>query len=295
MGGLNFFKKISENFSERDRYPLTYSDLISFQRAGHFQSLFIYRSLRFFLREKFTPKMKECNKTTWTLHAKERLQERTTISDIELAHILDNNKAVTVGHEYQSNRYSRLVFSPADKEFFIAVQDAKSGTVVTILTIEYWNNLSEKHFDGELTKNDGTHLIPWKKKITKNELQLAASLSNPESKFAKKNKLSSSISITGTYEYSNHPKHISLGSIKTSQLLNQSDSLIETELSEKIKNKLSTRNMSESDLVSINWKFKHDKKPKFYICQENLDLKKLIKTMRISVSNKIKGANQGKA
>ncbi len=110
--------------------------------------------------------LKKYCKACLTDHARERLEERTTRSELELLSILDKNLAVNAGHEYPSNRFSRLVFSPTDKEFFIVVQDANSGTVVTILTIEYWNNLSEKQFDGNLTKIDKTCLTPWKRKIT---------------------------------------------------------------------------------------------------------------------------------
>jgi hypothetical protein len=232
--------------------------------------------------------LEKCNKATLTSHAKERLQERTSISYIELARILDNNLAVNVGHEYPSNRYSRLVFSPTDKEFFIVVQDASNGTVVTILTIEYWNNLSEKQFAGDLTKIGKTCLMPWKRKITKKELMLAAGLSSdPESHASKNSRLSKSISITGTYEYLGFVKYVGFGKIAIDRLLNPIDTLVGTELKETIKLKLFSRNVSESDLVSINWKFKHDKSRVVYDCLGRFDVKKILKSIRKKVSQRI--------
>ena len=61
---------------------------------------------------------KRC-KASLSAHARERLIERTSITELELALILENDRAVTIGNEYPGSRHSRLVFSPADKNFFV--------------------------------------------------------------------------------------------------------------------------------------------------------------------------------
>jgi hypothetical protein len=48
--------------------------------------------------------------------------------------------------EAESTRESKLFFSKIDDQFFIAVQDISDGYVVTVLTLEYWHNLSKKYF-----------------------------------------------------------------------------------------------------------------------------------------------------
>jgi hypothetical protein len=156
------------------------------------------------------------------------------------------------------------------------------GSQLTFLKLYNWDNLNEQHFDG-------VYLFPWREKITKKNMARATSLSVPEHKLPKTIMFSKSIIITATYEYLNHPKHLNIGSLKASHLLEQKYFLLEIGLSEPIKNKLSTKNISECDLISINWKFKHEVEPTSYRCHfsESLDLKNLIKNMQISVSNKI--------
>lgn len=80
-------------------------------------------------------------KTTFTDHALLRVGERLIESQEELASILDNDLAVIVGVEPYSNRLSRVFLSLADHEYYVAVQDFRTGSVITILPIEYYANL----------------------------------------------------------------------------------------------------------------------------------------------------------
>lgn len=88
---------------------------------------------------------KEWN-TNFTDHALLRLNERVSMTPEALGVILDNDEVVSLGTEAGTSRDSKLFFSKDDDKFFIAVQDMKNGYVITILTLEYWHNLSEKHF-----------------------------------------------------------------------------------------------------------------------------------------------------
>ena len=89
-------------------------------------------------------------KTRLTTHALIRLSERTSMTPQSLAEILDSEKYIYLGKERDNNRVSKLFFSKSDDHFYIAVQDSADGDVITILTLEYWHNLSEKYFDTKL-------------------------------------------------------------------------------------------------------------------------------------------------
>ena len=79
--------------------------------------------------------------TTFTIHALDRVAERMDLPRTELAEILDTGRAVTLGVDEYSNRLHRLFFSRVDEQFFVAVQDAKSGDVITVLPLEYYANI----------------------------------------------------------------------------------------------------------------------------------------------------------
>jgi len=84
-----------------------------------------------------------------TAHAFDRVRQRLSLSHAEVAAILDNDQAVLVSVDGFSNRLRRAFYSVPDKEFFVAVQDANNGAVITVLTLEYHANLRwpirEKH------------------------------------------------------------------------------------------------------------------------------------------------------
>jgi len=79
--------------------------------------------------------------TTFTIHALDRVAERMHLTTVELAEILDRGLAVTLGVDEYSNRLRRLFYSVVDEQFFVAVQDAKFGDVVTVLPLDYYVNL----------------------------------------------------------------------------------------------------------------------------------------------------------
>lgn len=80
-------------------------------------------------------------RTTFTDHAYERVGQRLIESPDELASILDNDLAVIAGVEPYSNRLSRVFLSLADHEYYVAVQDFSTGSVVTVLPLDYYANL----------------------------------------------------------------------------------------------------------------------------------------------------------
>lgn len=79
--------------------------------------------------------------TIFTAHAFDRVNQRLTLSHDDVAAILDNDLAVSVGVDPFSNRLRRVFYSIPDEQFFVAVQDVNAGAVVTVLPLEYHANL----------------------------------------------------------------------------------------------------------------------------------------------------------
>lgn len=55
----------------------------------------------------------------------------------ELAELLDADLVVNVGQEPKSNRVHKLFYSIKDNICFVAIQDVKTGTVITVLPVDY--------------------------------------------------------------------------------------------------------------------------------------------------------------
>jgi len=79
-----------------------------------------------------------------TKHAKLRLQERTVLSEQDFVNIMDTYRSVSAGYEPQTFRWHRLFYSRADDTHYVAVQDISNGEVITILTLDYHDNLAWK-------------------------------------------------------------------------------------------------------------------------------------------------------
>lgn len=83
-------------------------------------------------------------RTHFSLHAYERVVERLTLESSEVADLLDRDLAVKIGEEKGTRRIHRLFYSHEDRQCFIAIQDEKYRTVVTILPVDYYENLAHK-------------------------------------------------------------------------------------------------------------------------------------------------------
>jgi hypothetical protein len=86
----------------------------------------------------------ESMKTSFTIHAWARVYERLSLSPSDVADILDWDLAVNIGADAGSNRVHRLFYSSPDEMCFVAVQDSKTNAVITILPIDYHENISWK-------------------------------------------------------------------------------------------------------------------------------------------------------
>ena len=79
-----------------------------------------------------------------TNHATQRLAERTTLTHDELFGLIHNQLCVIVGIEPFTNRLHKLIYSEPDKTHFVAIQDMATGEVITILPLDYHENLAWK-------------------------------------------------------------------------------------------------------------------------------------------------------
>jgi hypothetical protein len=75
-------------------------------------------------------------------HGLSRMQERTKFNSKELLKLLDTRSFFSLGVEVGFNKEHCLVYSSSNNEYYVAVQDQKVGTVVTVLTSAYHETLS---------------------------------------------------------------------------------------------------------------------------------------------------------
>lgn len=81
-------------------------------------------------------------KLCYTRHAWERVHERLSLTPAEVADLLDAGLAVAIGTEPGTNRVHRLFFSIPDEMCFVAVEDEANDVLITILPIDYHENIA---------------------------------------------------------------------------------------------------------------------------------------------------------
>ncbi len=80
--------------------------------------------------------------THFSNHATKRLMQRTRLTRLELARVLDHRLFVHIGNEPGLPREHLLFYSTLDENSFVAVRDKLTGAVVTVLPLEYHENLA---------------------------------------------------------------------------------------------------------------------------------------------------------
>jgi len=70
-------------------------------------------------------------------HGRERLDQRTKLTEHEVTELLDLGAFVDIGHEPGFERRRLLFWSSQDQKAFVAIRDGVVGTIVTILPVEY--------------------------------------------------------------------------------------------------------------------------------------------------------------
>jgi len=184
--------------------------------------------------------------TRLTTHALMRLSERTSITPQSLKKILDGEKYIFLGKERDNNRFSKLFFSKSDDHFYIAIQDAEDGDVVTILTLEYWHNLSEKYFDRKLV-------------VTRQNLLEAIRIGDPENKILAHPPLTNqkvvrfSILALDENDLFKPPRMVNVGAISANLFYGTPTEDLANMIKSKFTEKLNDKNISEKEVILIRW------------------------------------------
>ncbi|MEP6809668.1 MAG: hypothetical protein ABI992_05450 [Chthoniobacterales bacterium] len=72
------------------------------------------------------------------------MSERLTMSHESVGQLLDDDLTIRVSEEKGTNREHLLFFSARDQQCFVAIRDAVTMTVVTVLPVDYYENLGCK-------------------------------------------------------------------------------------------------------------------------------------------------------
>jgi hypothetical protein len=76
-------------------------------------------------------------------HAFDRLKERVQISKEEITNILKYDICINIGSEKRNkHRHHKLFYSVRDARCFVIVQDVKCNSIITVLPIDYHNNVA---------------------------------------------------------------------------------------------------------------------------------------------------------
>ena len=83
-------------------------------------------------------------KHSLTFHAQERLIQRSTESPESLINIIIEERYLKIGKELGSNREHLLFFSNSDNIWHTIVLDVKTKEIITILPVDFHENISWK-------------------------------------------------------------------------------------------------------------------------------------------------------
>jgi len=176
-------------------------------------------------------------------HASQRLIERTSVSPLKLCELLNNDEVINIG--VYDTRISKLFFSSADNKFFIAIQDQISGSVITILPIEYWKNLSKKYFNVN-------------REVSKSKLLDAIRASDPLNDILTHPPILNAQKINFSIKVKNY-RSVNGGSIDIDLLFKQSEKYLSGILASQFITKLKVKGFNEDDICSIGWGVKRER------------------------------------
>lgn len=207
-------------------------------------------------------------KTNFSFHAFARVLARTSLTHQELAHLLDADLVVNIGQESNSNRVHKLFYSDWDKICFVAIQDVKTGTIVTILPVDYHENISWKV--SIESQNQAKRLVT-KDEVSTNENEVSTNVEILNIK-------ATVFRIAGNLvdNYGRYKKIISLGSWPCLPYGYSIEALVQDKkfvdfLVEKIKEKVSTMNDNSSFLQTIAISLGSSGKPVIFSTSEIIE------------------------
>ena len=88
-------------------------------------------------------------------HALQRLQERFKISSAELLRLLNADLGKKIGVSVRTHLIHRLLWSQVDRSLLVAIQDAITGTLLAVLTVEMY----QREYEANLTERRLRHVV----------------------------------------------------------------------------------------------------------------------------------------
>lgn len=82
--------------------------------------------------------------THFTRHARLRIRQRTALAERFISEVLDYGLGVQVGEVSITDKVHKLFFSPQENCYFVAIQNALTGAVITLLPKAYYERLCWK-------------------------------------------------------------------------------------------------------------------------------------------------------
>lgn len=148
--------------------------------------------------------------TIFSRHAYERVLERCSMEPYEIADLLDWNLALTIGEEKGTRRIHRLFYSHDDYQCFVAIQDDKTKTVVTLLPVDYYETLVAKV--SQTCLDGAKRLVSDKPEVERTPAVVAEDVSTGD----ETEEVPNSFKVAGTFmNLQRKPRTVNLGSWPT--------------------------------------------------------------------------------
>lgn len=80
----------------------------------------------------------------FTSHSLTKVKVRTELTALQVAWILHYRLALQLGTDVGTVKMRYLLWSPLDNDYFVILQDSLNGDVITLLPIDYHENLAYK-------------------------------------------------------------------------------------------------------------------------------------------------------
>jgi hypothetical protein len=195
--------------------------------------------------------------THFSNHSILRIGQRTKLTSARIADIVDMGLAIDVGVERIFNRKHWLIYSAEDDDFFVAIQDAFTGLVVTVLTIDYHQNLA--------WKVDEEFFVKAKLAIESNNIDVLLvdfKMKNRNPRI--KEKCKSILVKVRFLDCSNEAKTKQLFSLPAEDFEHSTDNVaLNNELKEKIKSACDLKGVNHTSILDVSFGFSKNRGTKF--------------------------------
>lgn len=194
------------------------------------------------------------DKIKLTSHALERLNERSVVDPDDLLSAVSNDQIELVTIEHWTNRVSYLFFSKEESMFHVLVIDISTQEIITILPVEYWQNLRS---------HDRENRFINEKSISKPMLFRAIMRSDRNNSFIHNPPLfgKKTIFIFASYTVDKKRKMTKIGSISIDDLANMKKEKCVILLRDCLS--LGVESINSDDAICISWKTNEGKNVRF--------------------------------